>query len=57
MDDVEPITVTILQARRMLGLGATKIHELLASGALRRVKVGRRTLITVASIHSLVENA
>jgi len=52
---MERITVTVAAAREMTGLGNTKIFELLASGHLRRVKVGRRTLITTESIRALIE--
>lgn len=46
--------VTVDQAMAVLALGRTKINELMADGRLRRVKVGRRTLITVASIETLM---
>lgn len=52
---MEPFTVTIEKARGLTGLGNTKIFELLAAGQLKRVKVGRRTLITTESIRALIE--
>jgi len=52
---MERISVTVATAREMTGLGNTKIYELLASGQLKRVKIGRRTLITIASIRALIE--
>lgn len=52
---MQPFTVTIETARDLTGLGNTKIFELLASGQLKRVKVGRRTLITTDSIRALIE--
>lgn len=45
-------SVAAVQAR--LGLGRSKVYELLASGVLDAVKVGRRTLVTEASIARLV---
>lgn len=51
----EVITVSVATARCMTDLGTTKIFELLASGQLKRVKVGRRTLITMDSIRALIE--
>lgn len=54
-NDMEPLAVTVATARELTGLGNTKIFELLASGQLYRVKVGRRTLITTKSIRALIE--
>jgi excisionase family DNA binding protein len=48
------ITATVAEAREASGLGRTTIFALLASGELERVKVGRRTLITVASLQNLL---
>lgn len=48
------ISVTVNQAMAALGLGRTKINELMGNGALERVKVGARTLITVESIRKLL---
>lgn len=51
---MSPITVTIAGAREALGLGTTKLYELIKEGRLKTVKIGRRTLVTVASIKRLV---
>lgn len=48
------IAVTVREATQMVSLGKTKIHELLASWRLKRVKVGRRTLVTVESLRHLI---
>lgn len=50
-----PITVRIPDAARMLGLGRSKIYELIASGDIEIVKLGRSTLVPVASLHALIE--
>ena len=52
---MEPVTVTVQNACKALGLGTTKIYELIASGELETVKIGRRTLIKVPSIKRLVD--
>ena len=52
---MEPITVTIEGAKQATGLGTTKIYELINEGKLETVKVGRRTLIKVASLRALLE--
>lgn len=52
---MEPLTVTVATARAALGIGTTKIYELIGEGQLLTVKLGRRTLIRTDSIHALVE--
>jgi excisionase family DNA binding protein len=54
---MEPVTVTIRGAREALGLGHTKIYQLIGAGALKTVKVGRRTLVRTDSIRALVDQA
>ena len=40
----------------MLGsIGVTKYHELLNEGELEKVKIGRKSLVTAASLHAYVE--
>lgn len=51
---MEPITVTIQGAKQALGIGTTKIYELIGDGRLRTIKLGRRTLIRTDSIRELV---
>lgn len=50
-----PICVTVASAMFMLGLGKTKLYELLGDGELEAIRVGRRTLVLRASIDALVE--
>ena len=52
---MEAITVTIAGARNALGIGTTKIYQLIGSGRLRTVKLGRRTLIRTESIYNLID--
>ena len=54
---MEPVTVTVKDAKAALGLGTTKLYELIGNGQLETIKVGRRTLVKVASIRRLVEAA
>jgi hypothetical protein len=51
---MEVLAVTIQDTGGMTSLGKTKICELLANGQLKRVKVGRRTLVTTESIRLLI---
>ena len=52
---MEPVTVTVQDACKALGLGSTKIYELISLNKLETVKIGRRTLIKVPSIKRLVD--
>ena len=54
---MEPITVTIAGAKRVTGLGTTKLYELINEGKLSTVKVGRRTLVRTDSIRALIGEA
>lgn len=52
---MEPITVTIEGAKALLGVGTTKLYELINAEEIHTVKLGRRTLVRVDSIRSLVD--
>ncbi len=49
-----PLLHSIPAVQERLGLGRSKIYELLGTGVLEAVKAGRRTLVTEASIARLV---
>lgn len=51
---VEPICVRVDDAARMIGVGRTKLYELISSGELETVKIGKATRVTTASLHELV---
>jgi excisionase family DNA binding protein len=48
------LTVSIAEACSMLGIGKTTLYVVMAAGKLDRCKIGRRTLVTVASIERLI---
>ena len=48
------LTVTVREAVRATGLGKTTLFKLLDEGTLRRVKVGKRTLIPFDELKKLV---
>lgn len=54
---MEPITVTIDGAKALSGLGKTKIYEKIGNGQLEVIRVGRRTLVKVASLRQMLEAA
>jgi excisionase family DNA binding protein len=51
----EPIAVRIPEAIRLTGIGRSKLYELIATGDLVAVKVGRCTLIPMASLYALIQ--
>lgn len=50
----EPICVRVNEAARMIGVGRTKLYELIAAGEVKTVKLGKATRITTASLQDLV---
>ncbi|WP_044660558.1 helix-turn-helix domain-containing protein [Sphingobium sp. YBL2] len=53
-DRIEPITVRIPDACRMLGIRRSKLYELIAEGEIRILKLGSATLVPVEGIRELV---
>ena len=51
---VEPICVRVNDAARMIGVGRTKLYELIADGEVETVKLGKSTRVITASLHRLV---
>ena len=39
----------------MIGIGRTKLYELISTGDLETIKIGRATLITMRSLRKLIE--
>lgn len=52
---VEPICVRVNDAARMIGIGRTKLYELISTGELETVKIGKATRITTASLQELIK--
>lgn len=50
---IEPLTVRISTAVRITGLSRSRIYELIQSGELETVKVGRATLVQYGSLKAL----
>jgi excisionase family DNA binding protein len=57
MRQADPITVRIPEAIRLTGIGRSKLYELIANRDVEIVKIGRCTLIPIASLHALIERA
>jgi len=50
---IEPLTVRISTAVKLTGISRSRIYELIESGDLETVKVGRSTLIPYKSLKAL----
>lgn len=51
------LSLTVADACRTTGLGKTYLYELIRDGRVKSVKLGRRRLITTASLRALIEQA
>jgi excisionase family DNA binding protein len=49
-----PLTVTVNEAKRISGLGRSKLYELIKQGRLESVRVDDRRLINWASLRRLL---
>lgn len=54
---IEPLTVRVATAVRITGLSRSRIYELIQSGDIETIKVGRATLIPFRSLKALVRGA
>lgn len=52
---MEPLSLTISDTTKATGFGKTTTYRLIKEGRLTAVKIGRRTLVTVASIKALLD--
>jgi len=53
----ERISSTVEDACAAIGIGRTKLYELIASGQIRSSRVGGKRLIVVSSMLSLIDQA
>ena len=51
---MNPVLLTVEDAAHALALGRTKVYELVESGALRSVKIGRSRRIPAQALHEFV---
>ena len=55
IDPAPLLSVRVGEASRMIGIGRTKLYELIKAGDLETVKIGRATLVTMRSLRRLIE--
>ena len=51
---IEPLTVRISTAVQLTGISRSRLYELIQTGELETVKVGRSTLISYRSLKALI---
>ena len=54
---MEPFLLPIPATCEALGIGRSKVYELINAGQLEIVKIGRRTLVRVASIRAMARDS
>ena len=50
-----PLCVRVKVAARMMGIGRTKLYELIGNGEVEAIKVGKATLVTTASLNAMID--
>jgi hypothetical protein len=50
----EPITASIPAFCRLSGIGRSKLYELINSGTIKTVRIGKRQFIVIASFRDLI---
>ena len=53
---IEPLTLSIKDASRLLGLGRSTIYKLIGEQHIEAIKIGNRTLIKTTSIRRLLDS-
>jgi excisionase family DNA binding protein len=53
-DDIQPLTVTVEQAAKLLGIGRSTAYELVHTGDIPSLRLGRRILVPCSYIAQAV---
>jgi excisionase family DNA binding protein len=51
---VEKLLLTIAEAAQVIGLGRSKVYELVASGAIESVRIGRSRRVPLDAVEAYV---
>jgi excisionase family DNA binding protein len=49
-DDIQPLTVTVEQAAKLLGIGRSTAYELVHTGDIPSLRLGRRLVVPVGQL-------
>ncbi len=55
--ELRPRLVSVKDAARLLGIGVTKVYELISDGLLDTISIGARRLVTLSSIDALIQRS
>lgn len=55
-DEQKQLSYSIMRTAQVLSISERSVYKLMDAGTLRRVKLGRRTLIPAAQVHALIGN-
>ncbi|NIA72442.1 helix-turn-helix domain-containing protein [Pelagibius litoralis] len=53
--DDDRLTLSVKETARVLGIGQTSVWRIIGTGSLETIKIGGRTLVTMASIRRVAE--
>jgi excisionase family DNA binding protein len=56
LDDLDPLVWTAEEAARLLQVSRPTVHDMIRRGALRGVKIGRRTLVPKIALEEFIAN-
>ena len=54
-DAPNKLLLTIAEAAQLLGLGRSKVYELIASGAIESVRIGRARRVPASALERFIE--
>ena len=53
-ENITPLAYSVPDAARLIGMGVSKVWEMISSGEIRSVRLGRRTVITRRELERLL---
>ena len=56
VNNVEPLFVSVNDGAKILGLGRSKFYEEAKQGRIQLVKLGKRSLVSMASLKAFAES-
>ena len=56
-DDIQPLTVTVEQAAKLLGIGRSTAYELVHTGDIPSLRLCRRILVPAAQLLSMINGS
>jgi len=56
-EQTQPLAVTVREACRLTGIGRTLLYDMIRDGRVKALRLGRRRLVTTASLNALIDKA